>query len=68
MQIRITGSYDLLERIKNIIDKQAKVYPNRGNNNDSRLYIDIDDRDVEQWIDLFENSEYPIEINPNDFY
>ena len=53
MQIRLMGSRDLLERLKNLVDKQARLYPNR-NSNDYRLYLDIDDRNVEQWLDLFE--------------
>ena len=67
MQIRIMGSRDLLEKIKNIVDKEAKLSPNRGSNNDYRLYLNINDRDAEQWIDLFETAEFPIEIDPREF-
>ncbi len=61
------GSYDLLKRIKNLVDKKAELRKNRGNNNDYRLYLNIDDRDAEQWIDLFETAEFPIEIDPREF-
>ena len=66
MQIRLMGSRDLLKRLRNLLDKQARLYPNK-NSNDYRLYLNIDDRNLEQWLNLFENSEYPIEIDPKDF-
>ncbi len=61
------GSHDLLKRIKNLVDKEAELRKNRGCNNDYRLYLNIDDRDAEQWIDLFESAEFPIEIDPREF-
>ena len=61
------GSRDLLERIKNLVNKQAKLYPNRRSNDDCRLFVNIDDRDAEQWIDLFETTDTIIEIDPQEF-
>ncbi len=61
------GDRDLLIRIKNLIAKQAKIYPNRGSEREGRLFSDISDRDLEQWLDLFETTEYPIEIEPKEF-
>ena len=66
MQIRLMGSLDMLERLKNLIDKQAKLYPNRGSD-DCRLFLNIDDRTIEQWLNLIETAETPIEIDPRDF-
>ncbi len=67
MQIRLMGSRDLLERIKNLVDKHGKLYPNRGSDNDCRLFLNIDDHDAEQWIDLFETTDTIIEIDPQEF-
>lgn len=66
MQIRFMGKPDLLIRIKNLIAKQAKIYPNRGSN-EARLFVNISDGDLEQWLDLIETAEFPIEIDPKDF-
>lgn len=60
------GSREELERLKNLIDKQAKLYSNRGFA-DCRLFLNLDDRTVEQWLDLIETAETPIEIDPRDF-
>ena len=67
MKIRITASYDLVRRIQKLINNKSKIYPNKGSNDEYRLYLDVDDRDSEQWIDLFETTEFPIEIDPRDF-
>ncbi len=66
MDIRFMGSRDLLERIKKLSGKGGKLYPNR-RSDDYRYFISIDDRTVEQWLDLLENTETPIMIDPQDF-
>lgn len=67
MQIRFMGSRDLVERIKNLSNKKEKVSPNR-RSDDVRYFINIDDRLVEQWLDLLENADTPITIDPRDFW
>jgi hypothetical protein len=66
MNIRFMGSADLIERIANLTNKRAKLHPNRGSD-DLRLFIDLDDCTVEQWLDLLENAETTISIDPKDF-
>lgn len=60
------GSADLVERIRNIANKKAKLYENR-NSDDRRFFLEVDDRIVEQWLDLIETAETPITIDPKDF-
>lgn len=67
MNIRFMGSGDLIERIANLTNKRAKLYSNRGSD-DLRLFIDLDDRTVEQWLDLLENAETTISLDPKDFH
>ena len=66
MNIRFMGSADLIKRIRNIANKRAKLYDNR-NSDDKRFFLEVDDRLVEQWLDLIETAETPITIDPNDF-
>ena len=66
MNIRFMGSPDLVERIKNIANKKAKLYDNRGSD-DKRFFLEVDDRLVEQWLDLIETANTPISIDPKDF-
>lgn len=66
MNIRFMGSADLVERIRNIANKKAKLYENR-NSDDRRFFLEVDDRIVEQWLDLIETAETPITIDPKDF-
>lgn len=60
------GSRDLVERIKNLTNKSAKLSKNRGSE-DVRYFLNVDDRLVEQWIELVETAETPIQIDPRDF-
>ncbi|WP_026102224.1 hypothetical protein [Pleurocapsa sp. PCC 7319] len=66
MNIRFMGSPDLVERIRNIANKKAKLYDNRGSD-DKRFFLEVDDRVVEQWLDLIETANTPINIDPKDF-
>lgn len=66
MEIRFQGSRDLVEKIQNLINKETKIYSNR-NSEEVRYFINLDDRLVEQWLDLLENAETPISIDPKDF-
>ena len=66
MNIRFMGSPDLVERIRNIANKKAKLYDNRGSD-DKRFFLEVDDRVVEQWLDLIETANTPISIDPKDF-
>ena len=66
MNIRFMGSPDLVERIRNIANKKAKLYDNRGSD-DKRFFLKVDDRVVEQWLDLIETTDTPISIDPKDF-
>ena len=66
MNIRFMGSADLIERIRNIANKRAKLYDNR-KSDDKRFFLEVDDRLVEQWLDLIETAETPITIDPKDF-
>ena len=66
MNIRFMGSPDLVERIRNIANKKAKLYDNRGLD-DKRFFLEVDDRIVEQWLDLIERHDTPISIDPKDF-
>ena len=47
MNIRFMGSPDLVERIRNIANKKAKLYDNRGSD-DQRFFLEVDDRVVER--------------------
>lgn len=60
------GSRDLIERIKKLNSDRGELYPNR-NSDDCRYFIQLDDRLVEQWLDLLETTETPITIDPKDF-
>lgn len=66
MNIRFMGSPDLVERIRNIANKKAKLYDNRGSD-DKRFFLEVDDRVVEQWLDLIETADTLISIDPKDF-
>lgn len=66
MNIRFMGSPDLVERIRNIANKKAKLYDNRGSD-DKRFFLEVDDRVVEQWLDLIETTDTPISVDPKDF-
>ena len=66
MNIRFMGSADLVQRIRNIANKRAKLYDNR-NSDDQRFFLEVDDRIVEQWLDLIETAETLITIDPKDF-
>lgn len=66
MQIRFMGSLDLVNRIKNLTNKKASLSPNRGSD-DVRYFLNLDDRLVEEWLDLLENTKTPISIDPRDF-
>lgn len=66
MNIRFMGSPDLVERIRNIANKKAKLYDNRGSD-DKRFFLEVDDCVVEQWLDLIETADTPISIDPKDF-
>jgi len=66
MDIRFMGSPDLLERIKQLNRDRGKLYLNR-NSDDYRYFVQLDDRLVVQWLDLLENADTPIQIDPKDF-
>ncbi|MEL6989354.1 MAG: hypothetical protein AAGK97_16195 [Bacteroidota bacterium] len=66
MDIRFMGSPDLLERIKQLNRDRGKLYLNR-NSDDCRYFVQLDDRLVVQWLDLLENADTPIQIDPKDF-
>ena len=59
MNVRLCGPEDLIHRfnalLKEMSGKQGKVYPSR-NNNDLRLYLNIDDRAAERCINKLSNS------------
>ncbi len=67
MQIRIIGNADLVMKIRKLLGKNVKVYPSKADSEEYRIYLNYDDAVIEQWIDLIENSEYPIEFDPKDF-
>lgn len=66
MELRFMGSPDLIERIKKLNGNRGRLYANRGSD-DCRYFIQLDDRLVEQWLELLENADTPIQINPKDF-
>ena len=67
MQIRIIGNADLVMRIRKLLGTNVKVYPSKTDSGEYRIYLNYDDAAIEQWIDLIETSEYPIEFDPKDF-
>lgn len=52
MKIRIMGSGDLIIKLNNLLrqfNSSGKIYDNRGST-EKRLYLDLDDRQVENMI------------------
>ena len=59
MNIRITASTDQIEKISEIfsmLDIENKIYSNRGTTKTKRLYVNIDDRDTDKYINMINNN------------
>ena len=54
MKIRISGSRDQLERIAALLPNPPKLYADRSGAG-YRLYLDLDDRHVQAWLDRNQN-------------
>ena len=67
MQMRVIGDRNLIMKIKKLLGQDVKVYPAKSGSGEYRIYLNYDDSVIEQWIDLIEKSEYPIEFDPKDF-
>ena len=62
MKIRAMGAPDLIQRLNDLLQQfnaSGKIYNNRGNSKDKRLYLDFDDR-------AFENLLYTAEDGISD--
>lgn len=68
MNIRITAPTDQIEKLSRIFDRldiENRIYSNRGTTKTKRLYINIDDREADKYIedidDMLNNDKKLIE-------
>lgn len=58
MNIRITAPSDQVAKLSKIfsnLDIENKIYSNRGTTKTKRLYINLDDRESDKYIEMIEN-------------
>lgn len=63
MKIRAMGSADLIHKMNDLLGQfnaGGRVYDNRGQSRDKRLYLDFDDRDFEQLLNKFQGIQSTI--------
>ena len=59
MNIRITASTAQIEKLSsifNMLDIENKIYSNRSTTKTKRLYVNIDDRDTDKYINMINNN------------
>lgn len=56
MKLRLIGKKELIETIVKVFNLQVKLYPDRRNTNNYRIYLDLDDNAVIQKMQQIETA------------
>lgn len=54
MEIRVSGSKDLVERLVRLLPVKPQIHPNHGSSSEVRIYVNVNDRVAEKWFEEHE--------------